>query len=86
MKFHLGVLLPLLILCHGAQADDSPAAPFIPKPIIPGGLVLPLYPADSPRLKHERIFEAERYNTSLKNKSDQTLNVINIHNPSIEVH
>jgi endo-1,4-beta-xylanase len=53
---------------------------------LPGGKVLSLYPADSPRLKKDRLHEAERYNTSLKNKSDKTLNVINIHNPSIEVH
>ena len=49
-------------------------------------MVLSLYPPDSPRLKQDRIHEAERYNTSLKNKSDKTVNVINIHNPSIEVH
>jgi endo-1,4-beta-xylanase len=85
MKFHVGALF-LLICCQAAEAQAPAAAPFIPEPILPGGVVLPLYPPDSPRLKHERIHEAERYNTSLKNKSDKTLNVINIHNPSIEVH
>ena len=85
MKSHVGALC-LLICCHAVLAQTLAAAPFIPEPIVPGGLVLSLYPPDSPRLKHERIGEAERYNTSLKNKSDKTLNVINIHNPSIEVH
>jgi len=86
MKFPLSWLLLLLVSCHAAQAQTAATAPFLPEPILPGGVVLSLYPADSPRLKHERIHEAERYNTSLKNESDKTLNVLNIHNPSIEVH
>src|SRR5580700_6679745 len=87
MRLPIGLLSLLLVWCHAAQAQtDASAKPFIPEPILSGGVVLPLYPADSPRLKQERIHEAERYNTSLKNKSDKTLNVLNIHNPSIEVH
>src|ERR1700687_5244758 len=87
MKLHISILFLSLVWCHAAQAQtDTSAKPFIPEPILPGGVVLSLYPADSPRLKRERIHEAERYNTSLKNKSDKTLNVLNIHNPSIEVH
>jgi hypothetical protein len=69
----------------GSQTD-APAKPFIPELILPGGVALPLYSPDSPGLKRERIHEPERYNTSLKNKSGKTLNVLNIHNPSIEVH
>jgi hypothetical protein len=87
MKLCVGMLPLLLAWCHAAQAQNgAPAKPFIPEPILPGGVVLPLYPPDSPRLKRERIHEPERYNTSLKTKSDKTLNVLNIHNPSIEVH
>ena len=69
MKFRI-VMLPLLLACcHAAQAyAEPPAKPFIPEPILPGGVVLPLYPPDSPRLKRERIHEPERYNTSLKSK------------------
>ena len=37
-------------------------------------------------MKKERIHEAERYNTTIKDKSGKVKNVINIHNPSIEVH
>jgi endo-1,4-beta-xylanase len=66
--------------------DPAASAPFLPEPIISGGVVLPLYPANSPRLKRERIHEPEKYNTGLKNKSDKTVTVINVHNPSIEVH
>ena len=70
----------------GPEQPGASAKPYVPEPILSGGLVLSLYPADSPRLKKDRIHEAERYNTTLKNKSDKTLNVLNIHNPSIEVH
>lgn len=82
--------VPLLLLsacCHTAQAQPgTPVKPFVPDPILPGGVVLPLYPADSPRLNKDRIHEAEKYNTTLKGKSGPTKSVINIHNPSIEVH
>lgn len=86
MKLHLSILLLLFICCQAAQAQNAPTAPFVPEPIRPGGVVLSLYPADSPALKKDRIHEAERYNTSFKNKPDKTVNVLNIHNPSIEVH
>jgi hypothetical protein len=78
-------LLPilLLVLCPSLYADET-AKPFVPEPLLPGGKVLSLYPPDSSRLNRERIHEAEKYNT--KGKSDRTINVINIHNPSIEVH
>jgi endo-1,4-beta-xylanase len=84
-------LLLLLASSITAFAQDAAPArtpadgPFIPAPALPGGLVLPLYPPDSPRLKRERIHEAERYNT--QGKSDgKLLNTLNIHNPTIEVH
>ncbi|MEO8353387.1 MAG: alpha/beta hydrolase, partial [Chthoniobacteraceae bacterium] len=85
------LLLPALV----SFAQDKPLAtppnrapadgPFVPAPALPGGIVLPLYPPDSPFLKHERIHEAERYNT--EGRSDgKLLNTLNIHNPTIEVH
>jgi acetyl esterase/lipase len=86
MRLPLCSLLLLLFYCHATQAETDANKPFVPEPILPGGAVLPLYQANSPLLKRERIHEPERYNTSLKGKSDRTLNVINIHNPSIEVH
>ena len=81
------LLLLLSALCTAAPAQTSkPDKPFIPEPILSGGVVLPLYPADSHRLKKDRIHEAEKYNTTLKEKSGPTKSVLNIHNPSIEVH
>src|SRR5262245_6775062 len=86
MKLRFDSLFLLLALPLASQAQTAAPGPFIPEPLLPGGLVLSLYPADSPHLRRERIHEAERYNTSLKDKSDKTVNVLNIHNPSIEVH
>lgn len=86
MKFSIRLMLLSLVFCCSAQAQIDANKPFVPEPIISDGLVLSLYPANSPHLKKERIHEPERYNTSLKNKQEKTVNVINIHNPSIEVH
>jgi len=87
MKLSVGLLLLFSACFHAAGArPDIPAKPFLPEPILPGGLVLALYPPSSPLLKKERIHEAERYNTTLKDKSGKVKSVINIHNPSIEVH
>lgn len=62
------------------------AEPFKPLPILAGGEVIPLYPPDSPFLNQARIGEPENYNSTLKQKQDKIINVLNIHNPSIEVH
>ncbi len=60
-------------------------APYAPQPILQGGVVVPLYPPDSPFLKQDRIREAEQYNMS-KSVPGRINSIINIHNPSIEVH
>ena len=88
--------LPLLLLstlvCFAqekapetAPVRTSADGPFVPAPALPGGIVLPLYPPDSPKLNHERIHEAERYNTAGK-ATGKLLNTLNIHNPTIEAH
>ena len=65
-----------------AEATDQAYAP---QPILQGGIVLTLYPPDSPYLKKERIREAEKYNMS-KDVPGRINSIVNIHNPSIEVH
>jgi endo-1,4-beta-xylanase len=84
-------VLLLLLACPTALRSQDAAVertaadgPFVPSAAIAGGIVLPLYSPDSPLLRHERLHEAERYNT--QGKSDRLLNTINIHNPTIEVH
>ena len=60
-------------------------APYAPQPILQGGVVVPLYPPDSPFLKANRLSEAEQYNLS-KSAPGRISSIVNIHNPSIEVH
>jgi endo-1,4-beta-xylanase len=61
------------------------AAPYAPQPILPGGIVVPLYPPGSSRLKADRIREPETYNMS-QAVPGRISSIVNIHNPSIEIH
>jgi endo-1,4-beta-xylanase len=60
-------------------------APYAPQPILQGGVVLPLWPPNSPKLNQKRIREAEVY-SMVKSVPGRIANVVNVHNPSIEVH
>ena len=87
----LAVLLPLAsAIVFGATPPPiarTPAdGPFLPAPALPGGLVLPLYAADSSHLKRDRIHEAEHYNSTATAPVAKVQSTLNIHNPSIEVH
>ncbi|MBI2684760.1 MAG: alpha/beta hydrolase [Acidobacteria bacterium] len=59
--------------------------PYTPQPILPGGIVVPLYPAGSPYLKADKVREPEVYNMS-QTVAGRIGSIVNIHNPSIEVH
>jgi endo-1,4-beta-xylanase len=67
------------------QPGPTNDAPYAPQPILPGGVVVPLYPPGSPFLKMERVREAEFYQLS-KSVPGRISWITNIHNPSIEVH
>src|SRR5690242_5555862 len=49
-----------------AQAVPQPAAatdkPYAPQPILQGGIVVTLFPPDSPFVRKDKIREAEKYN------------------------
>ena len=60
-------------------------APYAPTPILPGGVVVPLYPAGSPYLNAKRVNEPEQYTMS-QSVPGRINSIINIHNPSIEIH
>jgi endo-1,4-beta-xylanase len=60
-------------------------APYAPQAILPGGVVITLYPAGSPFLKADRVREAEKYNMS-QTVPGRINSIVNIHNPSIEFH
>jgi acetyl esterase/lipase len=88
------MFLPLLAVC---LAQNTPAplgvpkpgpstdAPYAPQPILPGGVVVTLYPPGSPFLNKDRVREAEQYNMS-QSVPGRINSIVNIHNPSIEVH
>ena len=59
--------------------------PYAPQAILPGGVVVPIYAPDSPHLNQSKIREAEQYNLS-KSVPGRINSIVNIHNPSIEVH
>jgi acetyl esterase/lipase len=72
---------PLNVPAPGPKTDS----PYAPQPILPGGILIPLYPPDSPLLHKERIKEPEVYNMS-QSVPGRINSIVNIHNPSIEVH
>lgn len=80
MKIQLAVILAATVLPTFSQIA------FKPEPIMPGGEIIPLYAPESTFLNKTRISEPEKYNTTFEKKPDHIVNVLNIHNPSIEVH
>jgi hypothetical protein len=69
---------PLGVPKPGAKTD----APYAPQPILPGGVVVPLYPPDSAYLKADKIREPEVYQMW----GTQLGAIVSIHNPSLEFH
>lgn len=59
--------------------------PYQPQPILPGGIVIPLFSPGSPFLNAKRVSEAEVY-TMEAAVPGRISRIVNIHNPSIEVH
>src|SRR5688572_9494063 len=65
-----------------APATDQP---YVPQPILQGGVVVPIYPPGSKFLNADKIREAEQYNMS-RSSPGRINSIVNIHNPSVEVH
>lgn len=76
---------PLPAPLMAPKPGAATAAPYAPQAILPGGVILTLYPPDSPYLKKDKINEAEVYNMS-QTVPGRINSIVNIHNPSIEVH
>src|SRR5271168_3557833 len=97
MKKSALLLSAFLSLLAVSPAQNAPAplgvpkpgpandAPYAPQPIVPGGIVITLYPPGSPYLNKDRVHEAEQYNMS-QAVPGRINSIVNIHNPSIEVH
>ena len=89
------LLFPIFLAVCLAQNTPAPLgvpkpgpatdAPYAPQPILPGGVVVTLYPPGSPYLKMDRVREPEQYNMS-QTVPGRINSIVNIHNPSIEVH
>src|SRR6476660_4462325 len=75
-------LPPPMSVPKPAPATD---APYAPQPILPGGVVVPLYPPNSPMLKADKIKIPEVYNMS-QAVPGRISSIVGIHNPSIEFH
>lgn len=93
MKAVIGVMLVGWMCVAQTGLPPLPAPQMVPKPgtegvpqaLLPGGIVIPLYAPGSPLLKAERVKEAEVYNLS-QAVPGRVSSIVNIHNPSIEVH
>jgi dienelactone hydrolase len=66
-------------------APAQGTGPFVPQPILPGGQIVTLFPVDSPYLHKNRIAEPEQNNLQ-RTVPGRIQSIVNIHNPSIEVH
>jgi endo-1,4-beta-xylanase len=58
-------------------------APYAPRPILPGGVVVPLYPPNSAYLDQDQIRKPEKYFMSGPGEIGA---IVHINNPSIEFH
>ncbi len=71
------------------QSIPKPGAdtgqPYAPQAILPGGIVVPLFPPNSPYLKAGKLHVPEVYNMS-RTVHGRISSIVSIHNPSIEVH
>jgi hypothetical protein len=73
-----------------AAAAAAGTAPFVPQPLLAGGIVLPLYQPSSRLLNSARVTEPELYNHQQHGApyrlGERVSTVVNVHNPSIEAH
>ena len=77
--------LPPLPPAMGVPAPGPKTdAPYAPLALLAGGVVVPLYPPDSPYLNKDKVREPEKYN--FYNPPNKGLYLTGIHNPSIEFH
>jgi endo-1,4-beta-xylanase len=77
--------IAVMVLVTEGRPAMAQAAGFVPQPILPGGQIVTLFPPDSPYLKRDRIAEPEQNNLQ-RTVPGRIQSIVNIHNPSIEVH
>jgi len=72
---------PQWIPAPGPATDKA----YAPQAILPGGVVVTLFPSGSTYLKIDRVKEPEVYNM-MRGVPGRIQSIVNIHNPSIEFH
>jgi acetyl esterase/lipase len=73
----------------GQTTSPAPAEPLKliePKPLVPGAKVVTLWPPGSPALKALAGWDKPEVFNMSRGRSERVESVVNIHNPSIEVH
>ena len=70
--------------CAAAATTDS--EPFLPVPLLPGGIVTPLFESDAPFVNAARIHEPEVYNGGQWEPGEKIHGITNIHNPSFDLY
>ena len=76
--------LPPLPAIQGVPAPGPATdAPYAPLTIVPGGVVVPLYPPGSPYLNADKVRLPEEYHSYDPGRLGY---IVHIHNPSIEFH
>ncbi len=90
--FTLAILSILLANAAKAQLPSPQSIPqaaaetdalYQPQALLPGGIVVPLYPPNSKFLNQSRVREAEVYNMQ-NGVPGRVQSITNVHNPSIE--
>lgn len=69
-----------------SPAQEQPQELLEPKPLVPGAKVVTLWPTGSPMLKALAGWDKPEVFNMSRGRSDRVESVVNIHNPSIEVH
>ena len=88
MKSLLHLVLPVVLVAANiapAQPADAPPLPE-PKPLAPGAKVVTLFPPGHPALKRLEGHDRPEELTMSKSQPGRAQSVVNVHNPSIEVH
>jgi len=83
--FGLAFATATILLAGAPAAQRGGQTPFQPPPIVQGGQVITLYPPGSPFLNASRAAEPEQNNMA-RGVPGRIQSIVNIHNPSIEVH
>jgi acetyl esterase/lipase len=82
----IGACTTWAVVQAASQDPEEPLTLLEPKPLVPGAKVVTLWPTGSPMLKALAGWDKPEVFNMTKGRPDRVESVVNIHNPSIEVH